>query len=94
MTGPEHYREAEALAGSASMWMTEWGPEDMSPADRLARKNSDLAKAQVHATLALAAATALGREGAGRMMPDRERAQWFKAAGTPAPGPIDMEEEA
>lgn len=58
MTGPEHFREAEALAESSSRWMTEWGPDDMAPADRLARKNSDLAKAQVHATLALAAATA------------------------------------
>ena len=59
MTGPEHYREAEALARTALNWMGgEWGPEDMTPAERLARKNSDLAKAQVHATLALAAATA------------------------------------
>jgi hypothetical protein len=56
VTGPEHYREAEALAGSSLNWMGgNWGPEDMTPGERLARKNSDLAKAQVHATLALVA---------------------------------------
>jgi hypothetical protein len=60
MTGPEHYREAEALAESSLHWMGgDWGPEDMTPAERLARKDSDVAMAQVHATLALAAATAL-----------------------------------
>lgn len=43
MSGPEHYREAERLAGSVSA--------------------DDLAAAQVHATLALAAATALIQPG-------------------------------
>jgi hypothetical protein len=59
VTGPDHYREAEALAESSLNWMGgDWGPEDMTPGERLARKNSDLAKAQVHATLALVASIA------------------------------------
>jgi hypothetical protein len=57
MTGPEHYREAEALARSALEWMGGWGEPEMPAAERLARKNSDLAAAQVHATLAHTAAT-------------------------------------
>lgn len=47
MTGPEHYREAEQLAAQAHT-------VDQEYAMYL------VAKAQVHATLALAAATALG----------------------------------
>lgn len=47
MTGPEHYREAEALLTSASRNFLRG--DDTSSA---------LAAAQVHATLALAAATA------------------------------------
>ena len=59
MTGPEHYREAEnALAAL--------GTELYAPARRGLTKGlgpSDLlAYAQVHATLALAAATAFDRE--------------------------------
>jgi hypothetical protein len=64
MTGPEHYREAE---------------EDMAAMNG---KSPDgvqalLARAQVHATLALAAATALGTsEG----QPPDDRNAWLKAA--------------
>jgi hypothetical protein len=57
-----------------------WGESEMPAAERLARKNSDLAKAQVHATLALAAATALGREGADGGQPRQDSAAWFDAA--------------
>jgi hypothetical protein len=85
MTGPWHYREAEVLAGSASKWLTEWGPVDMTSAERLDRKNSDLAAAQVHATLALAAATALPGEHPG----DWQREIW---AFGPETGP-DLEPE-
>lgn len=46
MTGPEHYREAEALLDEVS------GPDDDFTRDER------IAMAQVHATLALAAATA------------------------------------
>ncbi|MGP3684103.1 hypothetical protein ACTVZO_05215 [Streptomyces sp. IBSNAI002] len=52
MTGPEHYRQAEQLLAES---MTELRPNDEGhcEADRT------IAAAQVHATLALAAATAL-----------------------------------
>lgn len=49
MTGPDHYRKAEDLLSSADLNQLEPG----SPAER-----SVFAEAQVHATLALAAATA------------------------------------
>lgn len=50
MTGPEHYREAERLIEEAN----HVGHQDPE------RGNGILAAAQVHATLALAAATATG----------------------------------
>jgi hypothetical protein len=62
MTGPEHYREAERLLEAS---------KDRGSADETAR----IAEAQVHATLALAAATALS--GA-----DDDQA-WQRAAGLP-----------
>jgi hypothetical protein len=69
MTGPEHYREAEE-------WL-EGGTGFESDADRVVR----VITAQVHATLALAAATALGRSG------DAYHA-WLRAAGEqPEPAP-------
>jgi hypothetical protein len=52
MTGPEHFREAERLVDNAVHHTTEH-PGDMRIAEVCA------ATAQVHATLALAAATAL-----------------------------------
>ena len=68
MTGPEHYLEAEkALAGTTHL-------ERGAAADM-----SLLAEAQVHATLALAAATALrGAEG----LPTEDRHAWSDAAST------------
>ena len=48
MTGPEHYTQAEALLEEAS-----------DPADHgVSALHAHIARAQVHATLALAAATA------------------------------------
>ncbi|GII84574.1 hypothetical protein Ssi03_25640 [Sphaerisporangium siamense] len=66
MTGPEHYREAEKL-------LAQYGDPEFAAID--------LAAAQVHATLALAAATALARV-------DGDRASvtynaWHEAAGLP-----------
>ena len=76
MTGPEHYIAAEELL------------EDVGHA----REEDDAARvlgiAQVHATLALAAATAVGRE-----RRDIDNRAWVVAAGTglsrpgPEPGP-------
>lgn len=50
MTGPEHYREAEFLLAAADAY-----DQDGAPQTAAARR----AEAQVHATLAQAAATAL-----------------------------------
>ena len=76
MTGVEHYREAEVLLTGTHKCRI---PEDNegTPCPFCTR---DLAKAQVHATLALAAATALGREGEGGTQPNKDRAAWFAAA--------------
>ncbi|MEU1309432.1 hypothetical protein ABZ419_11130 [Streptomyces cinnamoneus] len=61
MTGLEHYRRAEQLAAQADGWMdADRGWKAHLPAqERIAFRTADLAAAQVHATLALAAATAL-----------------------------------
>ena len=64
MTGPEHYREAEELMESLAN-----RDRDEYPGDTVT------AEAQVHAILALAAATAIG----GR--PEEER-RWMDVAGT------------
>jgi hypothetical protein len=73
MTGPEHYREAERLVAEADTILR---PHDEGPceADRV------LAAAQVHATLALAAATALNDAEDG--MPIAEFQAWHSTAGT------------
>ncbi|GLZ34858.1 hypothetical protein Lesp02_70450 [Lentzea sp. NBRC 105346] len=76
MTGPEHYREAEQLLAYI---------EDGAYRDRMhlseAAEHSIAARAQVHATLALAAATAL----AGERLPFGDFAAWNEVAGVPAP---------
>jgi hypothetical protein len=61
VTGPEHYRQAEQLAGQAAAVMDfEHGIySSMSTSERLQRRACLLAEAQVHATLAQAGATAL-----------------------------------
>jgi hypothetical protein len=70
MTGPEHYRAAENALGLAH--------NDLKG---LEGEAAMLAVAQVHATLALAAATALydGDLGSGA---DREYQQWRRIAGS------------
>lgn len=67
MTGPEHYGEAERLLDAASSTL---------PANAVANA---LVAAQVHATLALAAATAL--QVGGREMSPADAEGWRKAAG-------------
>ena len=62
MTGPEHYREAERLMAEIN---PEWQPEYVTV---------NTSKAQVHALLALAAATAL------HGVIDHQH--WFEAMGT------------
>lgn len=57
-SGPQHYAEAEQLLEQADEWLN---GEDAPDSFELvhARRAEDMAAAQVHATLALAAATAL-----------------------------------
>jgi len=70
MTGPEHYAAAETLLASARS----------APVEEDAKRW--LARAQVHATLALAAATAVGTAA------DADSQAWAEAAGTePSPFP-------
>jgi hypothetical protein len=76
MSGPEHYRQAEQLLQLAN-----------GSADQGAMRDY-WQEAQVHATLALAAATALSDpspEGAGMPVPDWTA--WTEAAATPRTGP-------
>jgi hypothetical protein len=77
MTGPEHYREAERL-------LEEFGREVEVPVEdrdfTIAVFAAGMARAQAHATLALAAATALGREGTEGLLPSKDRTAWFRAA--------------
>lgn len=71
MNGPEHYLEAEALLASADQNFLRG--DDPSSA---------LAAAQVHATLALAAATALNDNSADEGgMPLEDYRAWAEAAG-------------
>jgi hypothetical protein len=70
VTGPENYKAAEKLAGPTGEWYY------ANPADVPAI----LARAQVHATLALAAATAMASID---RMPDEDYAAWDKVAGVP-----------
>lgn len=67
MTGPEHYREAERLLAEA------FDDSETASAKEI------LAEAQVHATLALAAATALN-VASGSAMPDPDWLAWRDAA--------------
>ena len=69
MTGPEHYRRAEQLVES----ITRRGKGDLE--DPIVVSNDHpgtIAAAQVHAVLALAAATAL----------DSDHREWFSIAGS------------
>jgi hypothetical protein len=66
MTGPEHYRKAEELLSKA---------EELLASDEPSAATWSVEQAQVHATLALAAATAL------RDIDSQEPA-WIGAVGT------------
>lgn len=91
MTGPEHYREAERLAAQAARWMdanTGWKAH-LSVGERLAYRAADLAAAQVHAALALAAATAQSApvdDEPDSGMPPADARAWNAVAGTAGGG--------
>ena len=69
MTGPENYREAELLL--------ETGCEYGCPHSGCEHELVHVARAQAHATLALAAATAMATYG---NMPVSDNDAWFDAA--------------
>ena len=71
-TGPVHYREAERL-------LSEQVCRDRAGGTTTRSFEQTVAAAQVHATLALAAATALGTSAT-------ETRDWIDAAGTRLPG--------
>lgn len=77
MTGPEHYREAERLLELASSSKGTSFEGENPMADR------DIAAAQVHATLALTAATAMQAavDGSEPGMGSGEFEEWYRAAG-------------
>lgn len=80
-TGPELFREAERLRQQAAEWMDiDWGWKGkLSAEERLAFRLADLAEAQVCATLAAAAATAMGTAPGGMGPIDLEA--WDKICG-------------
>jgi hypothetical protein len=63
------------------------GPEHYEEAERLleSREEEATARAQVHATLALAAATALQDVD---LLPGHDADMWMDVAGTPCPPPL------
>ncbi|MEV6607445.1 hypothetical protein [Kutzneria sp. NPDC051319] len=83
MTGPEHFREAERLIHAAQATPGRYGEAPYSDnADRM------LTAADVHATLALAAATALHAltQYTGMGMVPRSQAQQWQPIVSPEPG--------
>lgn len=77
MTGPEHYREAERLIGRLDR-ISEW-VQELTAEQAAASIANVTSRAQVHATLALAAATAL--ETAGVYISADTSASWSTAIG-------------
>lgn len=84
MNGPEHFVEAERLLKSCQLQGFGPGEAEQYPAreDGVDSIGNALTAAQVHATLALAAATALTGGG----LPDAEYRAWNDVAGVPSAG--------
>ncbi|MFD8687981.1 hypothetical protein [Streptomyces sp. NPDC059651] len=84
MTGPEHYREAERMMSAASYTH---GPGGDPVHPEAAAHHLALALAQVHATLALTAATAMQAsvDGAEPGMGAGEFEEWYEVAGVKPP---------
>jgi len=78
MTGPEHYVAAERLQEHARVMAdADASPDPQVTAERIWRRMADLADAQVHPTLALAAVLGLSADVGGLDM-----AAWRQAAAT------------
>lgn len=85
MTGPEHYREAESTLQQvvALLYELEIGTSEQRHAQIVVEVPLHLGYAQVHATLALAAATGtrgVVEPGSGDRSPADDEA-WYEAAG-------------
>jgi hypothetical protein len=81
VTGPEHFREAETAAQHAEGLVNAGDPEGLAPVWA--------AIGQVHATLALAAATAVGASGADSRAWADVAATKLSGGGTePGPAPL------
>jgi hypothetical protein len=88
MTGPEHWCEADQILLGDSDPCSYGCPHSGCP-----HEMAMIARAQVHATLALAAATALRGTG-GRGLPPVDFAEWARAAAVqPARSYYDQEPE-
>ncbi len=85
MTGPEHYQMAEHLVMTAAgvMDFDHGLYASMGTDERLKRRAALTAEAQVHATLALAAATALNDGDNGMQIADWQA--WRRAASVNPP---------
>lgn len=71
MTGPDHFKAAEELAAGVELYGGDFTPDGRA---------DQIALAQVHATLAIAAATALSTYG---VMPVNDYLAWREACGEP-----------
>ena len=81
-TGPEHYREAEMLIEGAKKHRFDHEGDWQKDTERHAIADALIAEAQIHATLALAAATALtGAVAAGLYDEQPDLVEWTEAAG-------------
>lgn len=80
MNGPEHYREAQKMLAAARLAMTKQQTGSIEVATQFT------AEAQVHATLALAAATAMHAtaDGTDLGVSEAEFQAWYDAAGVKA----------
>ena len=93
MTGPDHYREGERLAHQAEKlfgeYVAEHDAEGPTPDAELIRRHAEHCREMgaLHATLALAAATALtGPVAADNQPHDPDLSAWVEAAGTTKDG--------
>lgn len=80
-TGPEHYRQAEQFLAASTLGYQNWAAEQ--DAADLASAQWQLAQAQVHATLALAATIGVGMPlfvGGEAAMPIADSDAWVEAA--------------
>lgn len=90
MTGPEHYKEAEEAIRASTYQRQEWG--EGKGENFLDGAIWEMRRAQVHALLALAAATALPPAVAGQMMDD-DCAAWTDVLEVLKANPLEDETE-